>query len=102
MQMIKTWKVVVLLVMSWQVMVGYAQDKPLALDTCYALARANYPLIREHALIAQSRDYAVTNISTGHLPQFSLSGKATYQSEVTKIPIHLPGMTAPELSKDQY
>jgi outer membrane protein TolC len=36
------------------------------------------------------------------LPQFNIAGQATYQSEVTKVPISIPNVSIPELSKDQY
>ena len=36
------------------------------------------------------------------LPQFSINGQATYQSDVTDIPIKIPNTTIPTLSKDQY
>ena len=36
------------------------------------------------------------------MPQFSVSAQASYQSAVTAIPIHLPGVQTPVLSKDQY
>jgi len=79
-----------------------AQTAPLSLETCQELARQNYPLVKQHALIARSRDYAVQHISKGYLPQVSVSGQASYQSEVTQIPIQLPGVNIPVLSKDQY
>jgi hypothetical protein len=31
-----------------------------------------------------------------------LAGQATYQSDVTKVPISLPNLTIPTMSKDQY
>jgi outer membrane protein TolC len=44
----------------------------------------------------------VENASKGYLPQLTIYGQATYQSDVTKIPIKLPGADIPVLSKDQY
>jgi outer membrane protein TolC len=40
------------------------------------------------------------NASKGHLPQLTLAGQATYQSDVTRIPIEMPGIVP--LDKDQY
>jgi outer membrane protein TolC len=87
---------------------GYAQQ--LRIEECYEKARANYPLIKQYELIEQSRDYTLSLINRVFLPQFQMSAKATYQSEVTKIPIDFskllpPGALAPEipvLNKDQY
>jgi len=69
----------------------------LDLASCQRLARANYPLSGRQDLIVRSRELSVTNLSRGYWPQLSLSGQATYQSDVTG----LPG-TGPLLSKDQY
>ncbi len=38
----------------------------------------------------------------GYLPQLSIQAQATYQSEVTKVPLQIPGVDMPSLSKDQY
>ncbi|MCD7935634.1 MAG: TolC family protein [Tannerellaceae bacterium] len=78
---------------------GYAQ---LSIEECYEKAEANYPLIRQYDLIEKSRDYNLSNASKGYLPQFQVGAQATYQSEVTDIPISIEGITVPELSKDQY
>jgi len=82
--------------------IAAAQTNSLSLDTCYALAKQNYPLIKQHELIVKSREYSLQNISKGYLPQININGQATYQSDVTKIPIKIPGMDIPQVSKDQY
>ena len=79
-----------------------AQSVSLSLVDCQKLAVANYPLIRKQQLIALSRDYSIANASKAYLPQFSISGQATYQSAVTSLPIEVPGMTVPRPPKDQY
>ncbi|OYU94509.1 MAG: transporter [Bacteroidetes bacterium B1(2017)] len=76
------------------------QTESLHLSACQQLARANYPQVKQHDLIVQSREYSLSNASKGYLPQFQLLAQATYQSDVTKMPIPLPGVTV--LSKDQY
>lgn len=76
--------------------------KPLSIDSCYALARKNYPLAKQKDLVEKSRDYSVENAAKGFLPQLNFGGQATYQSAVTELPIHIPGVSIPELSKDQY
>ena len=72
------------------------------LDDCQTKARANYPLVKQYSLIEQTAQYNVSNANKGYLPQLTLSAKGTYQSQVTKLPITIPNMTIPELSKDQY
>lgn len=48
----------------------------LTLAECKALARDNYPLIRQHALIEKARDYSLANASKAWLPSVSVSGTA--------------------------
>lgn len=80
-----------------------AQNKELlSIEECYKLARQNYPLIQQAELISKTATYSVENAGKGYLPQFNISGQASYQSDVTKIPIQIPGMNIPVLSKDQY
>lgn len=74
----------------------------LTLNDCYKLAEQNYPLIKQRELIAKTADYTIENIQKGYLPQLNINGQATYQSAVTAIPIKLPGLNIPALSKDQY
>lgn len=79
----------------------------VTIDDCYRLAQENYPLIRQYDLIAKTRDYNLDNAGKGYLPQLSLSAKASWQSDVTEIPIDpsrlgLEGVTLPRLSQDQY
>jgi outer membrane protein TolC len=81
------------------------QHAPLTLETCYTLARQNYPLIRQYDLIRRSSGYSVENAGKAYLPQLNISGQATYQSQTINfgdvIP-PLPGVKLPEFSKDQY
>lgn len=87
---------------------GQTHDKNLTLEQCYALAKQNYPLIKQAGLIEKSRSYNVENASKGYLPQFSINGQATYQSAVTSLGIpgidipHVIDVTIPTPYKDQY
>jgi outer membrane protein TolC len=77
-----------------------AQSNSITLDSCYFLARQNYPLIKQHELISKTSGYTLQNISKGFLPQININGQATYQSDVTQLPKTIPGV--PVLTKDQY
>lgn len=81
---------------------GAQTTAPLTIEQCYTLGRQNYPLVKQHELIEKSRDYSVSNAAKGYLPQLTISGQATYQSDVTNIPIKLPGINIPTVTKDQY
>lgn len=77
----------------------HSQGK-LTLDECYRRAEANYPLVKQRELIPKSRSLSVDNVYRSALPQVTLGGQATYQSEVTRIPFEAPGVEP--ISKDQY
>jgi outer membrane protein TolC len=79
-----------------------ANAQTLTLEQCQDLARENYPLINQLELIQLSRDYSVENAGKGNLPQINLSGHATYQSDVTGLPIDIPNVVIQPIAKDQY
>ena len=79
-----------------------AQQTPLTLEEAYQQAQKNYPLIKQKDLVRQTADISISNLQKGYLPQISLSGQATYQSEVTKIDVSFPGFDFTPPSKDQY
>lgn len=92
---------------------GYAGrvggQESVTITQCYEWARANYPQIHQMGLIDQTERYSLSNVGKAWLPQLSVSGKASYQSDVTKLPFDgdkisslLPGFEIPSLSKDQY
>lgn len=73
----------------------------LTLEACYRAARENYPLVRQFDLIERTKDFTVENATKSYFPQLSFSGKASYQSDVTKMPFSIPGVEL-GLDKDQY
>ncbi|MDP2037400.1 MAG: TolC family protein [Ignavibacteria bacterium] len=74
----------------------------LTLSECYDKSRANYPLIKQKEYIAKTKEFNVSNVWKGYLPQITISGQATYQSDVTSLPIAIPGMKIESLTQDQY
>ncbi len=74
----------------------------LALETCQEKARLNFPMLRQLELIQRSAAYNITNAGRGYLPQASIFGRITYQSEVTRIPFDVPNFPIEPLSQDQY
>jgi outer membrane protein TolC len=82
-----------------------AQTKVITIEKCYELARQNYPLIKKHDLIARSSNYSIENAGKFYLPQFSVNGFASYQSQTINFQDVVgggPGVLLPPLSKDQY
>jgi len=81
---------------------GKLFSQSFTLDEVNALARQNYPLIRQQDLINRTRDISVDNLGKRFLPQVTFSGQATYQSEVTNITFPASGIKIEPLSRDQY
>lgn len=87
-------------------LVSAQQPLTLTVEECYKKAENNYPLIKQYDLITCSREYTLENLSKSWFPQISLNGQATYQTEVTEIPIDFSTVQIPvemdEMSKEQY
>ena len=86
---------------------AFAQtNAELTIDSCYAKAKRNYPLVKQYNLIEKSKTYSLDNVSKGYLPQVNIGGQATYQSDVTQPTLNqnLPGALPifETISKDQY
>jgi outer membrane protein TolC len=81
----------------------WSQAQVISLDSCQSMARKNHPLLRQAGIIDQISELRQQNIDVLNLPQFDLSAKASWQSDVTKLALKTPGFAGPEpLSKDQY
>lgn len=88
-------------------MSALAVHSQVTIEECYEKAKANYPLIRQYDLIEKTKEYNLENAAKGYLPQVSLAAKASYQSDVTKLPfdpasLGMQGVEIPSLSKKQY
>lgn len=77
-------------------------QQTLTLDECFDKARNNYPLTKQKDLIEQTKNLTVSNVWHGYLPQINISAQASYQSDVTSLPITFPGLKIDKLSQDQY
>lgn len=74
----------------------------VTLDSCYQWAQENYPLSKQYNLLEQTKDLTLENLATKILPRLHLIGQASYQSDVTEIPVMIPGSDITLISKDQY
>lgn len=72
------------------------------LEQCYQAAEANFPLNGQSDILQEITDNKILNINSIWQPKVYLNAQATYQSDVTSLPISFPGIEVPELSKDQY
>ena len=82
----------------------HAQQTALTLEQCYELARANYPTAQNLSLLDESNQLEIKNLNKNFLPQLQLNAQATWQSDVTELPIEapMPGLNIPTISQDQY
>jgi outer membrane protein TolC len=55
-----------------------AAAQVLTLDTCYALALKNYPLIKQYELIEKTKEYTLSNANKAYLPSLSITGIEGY------------------------
>lgn len=78
------------------------QTGELCIEECQEMAQKNYPLIKQYNLIESLKDFNISNANKGYLPQLSLSAKASYQSDVTELPVKIPGIDIDGMRKDQY
>lgn len=104
-----SWKQIVLLLVFPLMAEGVGAQERITLGECYEWQHANYPQIRRYGLIEQTEQYNLSNAAKGWMPQLSVNAKATYQSDVTKLPFDadklsavIPGIEIPTLGKDQY
>lgn len=74
----------------------------VTLEQCYDSARVNYPVIRQLDLLERTRQFSIENIKRAFLPQLTLSAKASWQSDVTKLPLEIPGLDIDWMDQDQY
>ena len=97
-------KLVALLLFANMFLSAVKAQPALTINEVYALARKNYPLIKQRDLLTKAKDYSVSNAAKGYLPAFSVNGQATYQSAVNAFPFTapIPGFKLPQYSKDQY
>ena len=78
------------------------------MESIQSFARANYPAIRQFELIDKIADFSLADASSAWAPQISLSGQATYQSDVVSFPesmtdvFSMLGVDISGLHKDQY
>ncbi|HTE23976.1 TolC family protein [Flavitalea sp.] len=91
-----------LLGLLWAGSALFSQTDMLTLEEVQQLARTNYPLIKQKALLAQTEGINISNLSKGYLPQFTINGQASYQSEVTYVSIPNTNIKLDPPEKDQY
>ena len=92
----------IILLLSFLQFVSLCVVGQITLEECRQKTKENYPLIRQYELIEKAEMFNLENASRGYIPQLSMSAKASYQSEVTKIPFDMPGVDIKGMPKGQY
>lgn len=90
-------KKIISLIVVLMTFVSNAQEK-LSLEACYQLVTKNYPLSKQTNLLKQKNEFETEAIQKGKLPKIDWNAQATYQSDVTEVPM----MTIEPLNNDQY
>ena len=90
-----------LLIFTFLRLVGISQES-VTLELCRERAQENYPLSKQNEFLPASHDLKIKNLNKNFFPQMSINGQAHYQSDVTKTPVNVPGISIPVVSKDQY
>lgn len=79
----------------------FSQEK-LSLEQCYTLAQKNYPLAKQNELLAKQNTLDLEVIKTEKLPKLDFLAQASYQSDVTYLPVSVPGGKVEPTNKNQY
>src|SRR5690606_2387198 len=80
---------------------GIAKEQ-LTLEQCFDLVSKNYPLAKQSALLEDQSQLDVEALRKGNLPQLDIHAQASYQSDVTMLPIQIPNAMVTPPNKDQY
>lgn len=77
-------------------------NEPVTLAQLQTLAKENYPLLKQKQMYSDIGSNKVKQLSTNFYPQVSVTGQATYQSEVTEFNFPIPGVAGFTQKPDQY
>jgi outer membrane protein TolC len=78
-----------------------AQDT-LRVEGLQAAALHHDPRSAQRALLQEATDLRLAVIGADRLPQLSLHGQATHQSDVTRPTFGVPGISVPDFPKDRW
>jgi len=77
-------------------------SQKLSLDQCYQMAENHHPTQAQKEMIVRAAELQAKNINRNYLPQLTLNGQASWQSQVTEVELPLPGFNLVSPPKDQY
>ncbi len=82
--------------------VVWAQQNSLSLEDACQMAWQNHALSRNHEVLNKRFEMAAKAVRSANLPQLGLNIQVSWQSEVTRVDIPVPGFSVPIPDKDQY
>ena len=79
-------------------------EKEISIEECQQWAMDNYPAIRRYGMLERIRKYTLSNISRVYMPEFGLSGMASWQSERMELDLKMPDKmnVSMDLSEVEY
>ena len=83
----------------------FTQELSLSIEQCRVSAKENWPSFKKLSYQQENRDLVDKTLNKNYLPKITLSGSASYQSEVVVFPeIGIPGMSGffPTFPNDNY
>lgn len=97
-------KIILILFLACFTLILYPQNgDKVTLDLCYEQAILNYPNFKQTDLNNAIYELNIKNTKTNYYPSLNLNGQASWQSDVTKMPIPpMEGFTNPVIPKDWY
>ncbi len=93
-------KNLILLFLIFNCKIAFSQT--ITLEECQKSARENSSYFKQLEKFKNINELEEKNSDFSYLPQFSIDGQASYQSEVFSLPIRIPTISIPEIAKDQY
>lgn len=83
----RTWLLFVVLIGS---STRFISAQVVTLDEMQAKVETNWPVISRYGIIEKTKKYDISNANKAYLPQGTLSGQASWQSDVTHFDVELP------------
>ncbi|MCB0478654.1 MAG: TolC family protein [Crocinitomicaceae bacterium] len=83
----------------------FAFGQGVSLDSLQSAAEKNWPSFKKRLSIAEENDLVIQILKRNYIPKVTVTGQATYQSEVISFPeVQIPGQAPlfPELPFDNY
>ncbi|MDA3944082.1 MAG: TolC family protein [Bacteroidetes bacterium] len=98
----KTLNILIFFLLTTQALWSQTRVKIYELESLTDSAIKYYAISKQAQIDQQINTQNTANIKSSWNPQMQLNGQISYQSDVPKITIPLPGFSAPEIAKDWY